>query len=541
MKKPVYLRPDVYFEPLFNKWFMWPYLLSPATAAMNIANQHLRLMRSFVANAKIHAKSARSKSMAGSSLVNIPVERVADVKALLQKTEQDCADLLELADAIKSLDHMLQTEAQGLSLEPFYDKVPTPLRGLVELHYDLNNQPSFRFIESLLYQSSYYKPEAQSVCLGRLNSADRPFVLSTPRLPDENHLHINLPFRHPFVEKLFSMRNHPQDYAEIKAEFEQFNCEGGLDFAELFTEQAPQKRMASEAQGVEVTYLGHAGVMVRAGESTLMVDPVIAYKNDDESNKTTFDDIPHFIDYVMVTHTHMDHVCLETLIQLKHKVGQILVPKSNSGNLADPSIKLMLKAIGFKDVLELEDMESLDFAEGKITALPFLGEHADVNIRSKAAWLIEAGGQRIMAAADSSNLDKQLYRRLHDIIGDIDMLFIGMECTGGPLRWLYGSLLTQPISKDANESRRFNGSDFSAASFMADTFNAAQVYVYALGIEPWYGYFMGISYNEDDVQLVESQKLVDRCQAKSIPSKRLQGYEHWQLPTKADAQRDVMF
>ncbi len=541
MNKSVYLRSDVYFEPLFNKWFMWPYLLSPATAAMNIANQHLRLMRSFVANAKIHAKSVRSKAMTGSSLINIPVEKVAEIKALLNKTEQEYADLLEMAAAIRSLDQMLQSEALGLSLESFYDKVPEPLRGLVELHYDLNNQPSFRFIESLLYQSSYYKLDAQSVCLGTLNSADRPFVLSTPRLPDDDHLHINIPFRHPFVEKLFAMRNLPQDFAAIKAEFEQLSSEGGLKFDDLFTEQAPQRQVSKVTDGVEVTYLGHAGVMVRTGGTTLIVDPVIAYKNDDESNKTTFDDLPEFIDYVMVTHTHMDHVCLETLIQLKHKIGKILVPKSNSGNLADPSIKLMLKAIGFKEVLELEDMESLEFAEGKVTALPFLGEHADLNIRSKAAWLIEANGQRIMAAADSSNLDKQLYRRLHQIIGDIDMLFIGMECTGGPLRWLYGSLLTQPISKDANESRRFNGSDFFAASFMADTFNAAQVYVYALGIEPWYAYFMGISYNEDDVQLVESQKLVDHCLEKSIPSKRLQGYEYWQLSSKADAQREVMF
>ena len=51
---------------------------------------------------------------------------------------------------------LLQTEAQGDSLESYYNKVPEMLKGLVELVYDLNNHPSIRLIESLLYFSLYY-------------------------------------------------------------------------------------------------------------------------------------------------------------------------------------------------------------------------------------------------------------------------------------------------------------------------------------------------------------------------------------------------
>ena len=542
---PVYLRSDVYFEPLFNKWFMWPYLLSPAGAAMNMSNQHIRLMKSFVANAKIHAKSAKKKAMAGSSLVNIPLEKVDDIKALLAHTREEYADLIEFSDAIKALDELLRNEAKGMSLEPYYEKIPAPLRGLVELHYDLNNQPSFRFIESLLYHSDIYKPQAQTVCLGNLPSDKRPFVLSTPRLPDENHLHINVPFNHEFVSTLFAMRDEPKPMDEIKAMLSELGdegvLEGELDFDSLFTTQAPKRPEPYTGDDVHVRYLGHAGVMVQTAQTTLMVDPVIAYSNDDETNKTTFDDLPASIDYVMVTHTHMDHVCLETLIQLKHKIKTILVPKSNSGMLADPSIKLMLEAIGFKNVIEMEDLQSIDYADGHLIALPFLGEHADVNIRSKAAWMIDIRGQRIMVAADSSNLDEQLYARMQKLVGDVDVLFIGMECTGGPLRWLYGSLLTQPIPREMNESRRFNGSDYVAAAYMAKTFSAKQVYVYALGIEPWFGYFMGISYNEDDIQLVESQKLVDDCLSKGVPSERLQGLKVLTLPSREQNQKKVLF
>ncbi|MEM9482201.1 MAG: MBL fold metallo-hydrolase [Cyanobacteria bacterium P01_F01_bin.116] len=523
MDDKVYLRSDIYFEPLFNKWFMWPYLMAPATAAMNLSNHHLKLMKSFVANAKIHAKTAKNKVLSGSSMVNIPVERVGEVKQLLDTTKSDYADLLLFSEAVKELEQLLQQEADGMSLEPFYDKIPEPLRGLVELHYDLNNQPSFRFIEGLLYLSSYYKPQAQSVCLGNLMSSDRPFVLSTPRLPDDNHLHITVPFADQFVDTLFRMRDQAHSLSEVKALLGNLPCEGGLALEDIFTSERPSRYVPYTEEDVKITYLGHAGLMVESKDTVLMVDPVIAYSNDDIEEKVIFADLPAQIDYVMVTHTHMDHVCLETLIQLRHKIKHIIVPKNNSGVLADPSIKLMLKALGFTSVTELEDMETVHFADGVITALPFLGEHADLNIRSKAAWLLNVKGKKILAGADSSNLDEHLFRNIHSIVGDVDVLFIGMECTGGPLKWLYGPLLTLPISHEQNHSRRFNGADFKAASYMAKTFNADQVYIYALGVEPWFGYFMGISYNDDDIQLVESQKLVDECLSRQLLSERLCG------------------
>ncbi len=535
MSDNVYLRSDVYFEPLFNNWFMWPYLLAPAPAAMNLANQHLRIMKSFVANSKIHAKSLKDKSMTGSSLVNIPIDKVDDIKRLIDSTLEQYKDLIEFSDAVKALDELLRIEADGTSLEPLYQRIPDVLRGLVELHYDLNNQPSFRFIEGLLYHSNIYKPEAQTVCLGTLTSADRTFVLSTPRLPDEHHIHIKVPFNHAFVEHLFKMRDQPQSLEKIRSMLGDFEIEGSLDIDQLFTVEPPKKPEQYRDDGVQVRYLGHAGVMVQTNATTLLIDPVISYSNDTVTNKTTFDDLPSVIDCVMVTHTHMDHVCLETLIQLKHKINVILVPKNNSGNLADPSIKLMLKALGFKNVIEMEDLESFEFEDGTVQALPFLGEHADVNIRSKTAWLVDIKGQRILAAADSSNIDERLYQRLHKITGDIDVLFIGMECTGGPLKWLYGALLTRPITPQQNESRRFNGSDFKAASYMAKTFNAKQVYVYALGVEPWFGYFMGISYNKDAVQLIEAQRLVDDCLSRDVPSERLDGLKILNLPRKTVA------
>jgi hypothetical protein len=49
------------------------------------------------------------------------------------KTVKEQAHIIEFAEAVKRPDLMLNTEAKGYSLEPFYEKVPDILRGYVEL------------------------------------------------------------------------------------------------------------------------------------------------------------------------------------------------------------------------------------------------------------------------------------------------------------------------------------------------------------------------------------------------------------------------
>ncbi|MCO7190795.1 MULTISPECIES: MBL fold metallo-hydrolase [unclassified Pseudoalteromonas] len=523
MNKKYFLREDVYFEPLFNNWYMWPYLLSPATAAMNLANHHLRVMKSFVANAKIHELSAASKAMVGSSLMNLSADSAQTVQKIIDRSTSEHAELIEFSKAVKTLNELLMNQAKGCSMEPLYEQIPEILRGYVELHYDLNNQPSFRFIESLLYRSPFYREEAQAISLGNLQSDQRPFVLSTPRLADQNHLHVSVPLNSTFVSELFKMRDTGAEMSEIERLFAGAELEGGLDFKSLFTEDGGSRHQPVAQGEVRVSYLGHAGIMVESDTVNVLVDPVIAYRNDEHDNKITFRDLPERVDYVLLTHTHMDHVCIETLVQLRHKIKTVLVPKSNSGFLPDPSIKLMLNQLGFEQVIECEDLDKFGFMNGFIQAIPFFGEHADVSIRSKSAWLVSVQGKKILCAADSSNIEPKLFDHLHREIGDVDMLFIGMECKGGPLKWLYGPLLTRTISDEENQSRRFNGSDFTAASAIAEAFGANEVYVYALGLEPWFGYFMGISYNDDDVQIVEAEKLVKHCKAQGITSKKLCG------------------
>jgi L-ascorbate metabolism protein UlaG (beta-lactamase superfamily) len=313
----------------------------------------------------------------------------------------------------------------------------------------------------------------------------------------------------------------------IEALFAERACSGGLSWQSLLQKEAPRPHDPVGGSTLRVSYLGHAGLLMETADMTVLVDPVIPSRDgiNDEAI-LSFSELPPHISVVCLTHAHMDHTCLETLLQLRHRIGRVLVPKSGAGELADPSLKLMLRELGF-DAQEMDDMETLPCASGHIRAIPFLGEHADLRIRAKSAWLIELRGRRILAGADAAGLDGALYRRVAECTGKLDLLFIGMECVGAPMSWLYGSLFTKPIPKAINDSRRFNGSDSKAAWQLVQCFEPDEVGLYALGTESWFRYFMGIHYEENSHQMAECERLVSLCQTRGIAARRLAGKQFW--------------
>jgi L-ascorbate metabolism protein UlaG (beta-lactamase superfamily) len=168
-------------------------------------------------------------------------------------------------------------------------------------------------------------------------------------------------------------------------------------------------------------------------------------------------------------------------------------------------------------------MELIAIKNGEITALPFPGEHGDLNIRTKMAYLVNLAGHSILLAADSNNVEPKLYEHIHELFGGIDVLFIGMECDGAPMSWLYGPLLTSPLARKMDQTRRFDGSDFDRAMSMVNQLNPREVYVYAMGQEPWLTFLTSIRYTEESRPITESNKLIKACLSKGIASERLYG------------------
>lgn len=519
-KEAFYLKPNVVAEPLFNQWYAWGMLIPPQTAAMFTSNLHTKIMRSYVMAPTAHAAAVKNPAMIGGPYIDYNGQRVGEIRALLEKTERDLACLFELSKAVKELNGMLAQEATGYTMEPLYEKIPPGLRGYVELVYDLLHRPSMRFIEPLLYNSEYYKPELQSFSLSLTNSDYRPFVFSTPRLEDDEHFHLRRPFAHPGMDELFEMREQPKplDYIRERLELDDDETEKLKPF---LTKEARQPSQRFDGPGVRIRYMGHACILIETSEISIIVDPCVSYDYENGLPRFTFSDLPETIDYVLLTHNHQDHVLLEILFQLRYKVKNVVVPRAGGGALQDPSIKLLLQKAGFKNVIEIGELEKIEVPGGYILGLPFLGEHGDLDIRARIAHLINLRNRSILCAADTCNIDDKFYERLAELIGTVDTLFIGMEASGAPVSYIYGPLFSNPIDRKFDQTRRLCGSNFERGIRLVERYRCQEAYVYALGQEPWLNYFMAVNYDMNSVPIVESDKFVSECLRRGIPSERL--------------------
>jgi L-ascorbate metabolism protein UlaG (beta-lactamase superfamily) len=518
----LYLRPDIQAEPLFDHWYAWSNLIPPATAARNFTERHLKIMDSYINAPQVHANAVKNPKMLGGPFMDYGGKRVDEIRRLRDETKKQRPHLIELSAAITALEEMLRANAKGFSVQPLYERVPEALRGYVELSYDLNNNAGYRIIEPLLYKSRYYDPSAQSLMLSTSTGDDRPFVLSTPRLEDDSFFQLRVPFSDAVIDELFRMKVAPRPWGEIKELLKVPEHKEAL-VRSFFTTEAPPPYSPYRGKGMRWRYFGHACILLETPQVNMLFDPVLSYTYESNVSRYTYMDLPDAIDYVIITHNHQDHVMLETLLQLRHKVKNIIVPSSSGGSLQDPSLKLILNNIGFKNVIELDEMEGIAWEGGTLTAIPFLGEHSDLNIRTKTAYFARLGNRSLLFAADSCNIEPRLYDHLHREFGDLDVLFLGMECDGAPLTWLYGPLLTRSLERPMDESRRLNGSNFEQAMDLVQRFNCPSVYVYAMGQEPWLGYVLSLKYTEKSRPIVDSNRLLGACRADGIAAERLFG------------------
>lgn len=521
--RKVYLKRNVVLDPLFNHWYAWTHLISPATAALNVAN-HIKIMRSFLANPAVHEAAVKDPEMMGGPFLDCPASGAGRVAALLEKTLASQARLLEFVEALKSLDALLLKEAtQGLSLEPLYAKVPAPLRGYVELCYDQENRPTFRLFEALLYRSPYYDRRSQSLELFLSNADARPFMLSTPRLEDPARLHLDLPLDSPAIDTLVRAKWEPQSLEVLR---EQLGVSGAqVPLLDSFVTDTRESHASEPYRGTQmrVRYFGHACVLVEGGGVSVLTDPLLSYDEPGGIDRYSFSDLPETIDYVLITHNHQDHAQIETLLHLRHRVKTVLVPRNDSGSLLDPSLKLTLEHLGFKNVVAMDDMQTVDFPGGSILALPFLGEHGELLIRTKTGYVVRMGERSVLFAADSRNIEPELYAHVHRWVGDVDMAFVGMECAGAPGSWVYGPLMLRPLTRKQDQARRLNGSGFEQARSLVEQFKPRFIWVYAMAQEPWLRHVLGLEYTPESIQIIESDKMVEHYTGRGVPCARLYG------------------
>ncbi|MGW0838137.1 MBL fold metallo-hydrolase [Streptomyces prunicolor] len=520
----LFLRSKVIVEPLLDRFFAWPYTLAPVQSAMNLTFLQVPLLESYLQSPQVHVAASNNPELRGGYFINIPEARADEVSDLLAGIKRDRAAILRFAEAIAAGQELLRANATGYDLTPLYPKLPTELGGLIELAYDTDNQAQMRFIEPLVYASEVYQESRQSVQLSFETGIERPFILSTPRLSSPDVLELDLPFRHPGLEELFRARVQPTSIGHLREALELDDAQ-----AEQLRGMLSDRPSLAEDRHIEgggrIRYFGHACLVLQTPQAAIVTDPFIS-ADSTAGDRYTLDDLPDYIDLVLITHGHQDHIVLETLLQLRGRVGKIVVPRCSRGNLTDPSIALMLRHQGFP-VIEVDDFDEVEFPGGKVTATPFLGEHCDLDIRAKSTYWAELAGKKVFIGADSSGIEPALYRHVKQHLGTADIAFLGMECDGAPLTWLYQALLTIPITKKMSNSRKLSGSNAEQAAAIMTELGAGEAYVYAMGEEPWLGHVMATTYTEDTYQLKQIEEFLDWCKNRGITAGHLYGQQEW--------------
>jgi L-ascorbate metabolism protein UlaG (beta-lactamase superfamily) len=520
-----FLRPDVIIEPLVDGFYAWLHTVAPVQATMNLAFLQVPLLESYLQSPQVHIAASRNPELRGGFFVNIKESRSAEIRELLASIKRDRAEMLTFALAVAEAEEILRQGATGFDLTPLYPKLPPVLSGLVELGYDTNNQASVRFLEPLAYQSSAYTEDRQSVQLSLETGTERPFIMSTPRLSSPRVLDMRVPFRHLGLEELFKSRVQGSTLGRLREALELDDEQAarldGLLAAEPGT--APGRHIDG---GARIRYFGHACLVMQTPQAAIVTDPWMS-ADVTAAGRYTYADLPDHFDLALITHGHQDHIVLETLLQLRGRVGAVVVPRSSRGTLCDPSLALYLSHIGLP-VAEVDDFGEVAFPGGKVIATPFLGEHADLDIRAKTTYCVQLGGRTVFVGADSSGIDPGLYRYIRGHVGKVDMAFLGMECAGAPLTWLYQALLTRPVTKKMSDSRTLSGSNAAQASAIMTELGADEAYVYAMGEESWLvGHVMATSYTEDSYQLKQVDEFMTWCADNGVKADHLFGQHEW--------------
>jgi L-ascorbate metabolism protein UlaG (beta-lactamase superfamily) len=533
-----YLKPNTVIEPLVMRWYAWTHLIYPPTAARNVVGRHLKIMNSYIQSPQIHAAAVSNPKMKGGPFMDYSHPRVDEIKNLRAETMEKQDALIQFSKALSQLDKMLKDHAKGFSLESLYEKVPDLLKGYVELVYDLNNNPSYRFFEQLIYKSNFYDKSSQSIALWTTDNDERPFCLSTPKLDSPSVLHLDVPFDHPAIDALSKMKRTPNSIDSI-ADMLGIKEDKRSLFDSFFTKEKHPEYKEYNGPNIRMRYFGHACILIETKDVSILVDPLISYYGYESSVAHFSDvDLPDMIDYILITHNHQDHILFETLLPLRHKTRNIIVPRTNGGSLQDPNVKLIFDNIGFESVIEIDEMEALQFGDCTITGIPFTGEHSDLNVRAKICYHVAIDHFSFLFMADSRIVEPMLYRNIRRQIKDVDVLFLGMECDGAPLSWLYGPLLTEDLPRDKDQSRRLSGSDFRKGMSLVDIFNPKETYVYAMGQEPWLEFISSIKYTPESNPIVQSDLLVKECNARGIIAERLFGEKELLYDIKLEVDSD---
>lgn len=185
----------------------------------------------------------------------------------------------------------------------------------------------------------------------------------------------------------------------------------------------------------QVTWLGHAGALLQAGGTNVLVDPLFNSISEPEaawSWPPKFDarTLPP-VHGVFISHGDNDHLNPNSLVQLPRDIP-IFVPRTAAYPPPHQvDIRGVLKVLGFNDVREWVAGDVIDLGGLTVTAYPFEGEDWGLEM-AQLTYLVEAPGLSVYLSADAGAMP-----HVYDALGargrQIDLALLGVSGAAEPM------------------------------------------------------------------------------------------------------------
>lgn len=156
-----------------------------------------------------------------------------------------------------------------------------------------------------------------------------------------------------------------------------------------------------ETHQMSVTWLGHAGFLIQLSGQNILVDPNWALWHGPVKRvrhpSVSLAHLP-YIDLVLITHAHFDHLHLPSLRKIAAD-QPVIVPRGCGS---------IVKRCAFSQVIELDTWESVQFRDIEITLTPARHWGARMihdTYRHFGGYLMRANGRTVFHCGDSSMFD----------------------------------------------------------------------------------------------------------------------------------------
>jgi len=199
---------------------------------------------------------------------------------------------------------------------------------------------------------------------------------------------------------------------------------------------AVDPQMLGKSEELRVTWLGHSTALIELDGRLILTDPMfgeraspfsfLGPKRFTANLPVTPEQLP-FIDVVLISHDHYDHLDYDSILALKEKVGRFLVPIGVGGHLrrwgmAEEKIVEM-------DWWQERQIAGIDFAA--TPARHFSGRGLRRDRTLWASWVIRGVKERVFFGGDSGYFEG--FKKIGDKYGPFDITLL--ECGAYNKAW----------------------------------------------------------------------------------------------------------